>query len=182
MGTTYFDALGYVPNRTHPGVAVGTELSHRQRARRSMVQPLEVGYFYHQDFSHSTHVDTGILYRGCGASLCGSVGPMLGLERMSYPGTTYRFEDGRYRAQRGNGDLNARIGLAGTVSYRLSDSRGRGVTVFATYRQWALAGFLPGNGLPVFMRTQVGVGIMVPLRSPGSNRAEGRSAETRRAR
>lgn len=160
----YGGALGFAPGAKHGGVALGSSLTYWEKGAHTLIQSLEVGYVHQKHFARGGTLDTSLAYRYClrGIGLCGKAGPLLGGELLHYPGVVYGASpSGEFEARRSTLEPNMRVGVAVTLDKDLCKWTGIPMSLFISYREVVLTGFLPEQGLPLFARTQLGGGVSV---------------------
>lgn len=178
----YSGTLGFAPGLAHYGGSVGTQLHHKRWGRHELIQPVELGYVQQAYFGEGLHADTGLLYRYCmGFGLCVDGGLVGGLERLKPVDEVYTLTAGGFERGPGSADMTARLGVSASLGYTTCALGPQPVQLFVSYRQLALLSFLPDQGLPLFGRTQLGVGLSIPLTSTAEHFEEkGASCSTGR--
>lgn len=162
----YRGTLGFAPGLAHYGGILGTQLTHQRWGRHQLIQPVELGYVQQAYFGRGLHADTGLLYRYCmDFGLCLDGGLVGGLERLRSTDEIYTLTPGGFERGQGSADITARLGLSASLGYTSCAIGPQPVRIFVSYRQLALLSFLPEQGLPLFGRTQLGLGLSIPLTS-----------------
>ncbi len=164
------ETLGYYPNAFHPGAEAGTELRYLRDGVYELVQTAHLGLVHHPEVMSGGHIGTALINRAVlPFGPYGEIGVGLGYQLTGTPGVTWApATDRREGFVAGGNEPRSmlRVELSLAVGFDFDAVHAPGLRVFLRYTETLLTPFAPGLSLPLFVTSQLALGVSIPL-APG---------------